>query len=78
MPGSTETSGAASTPANPASMAPTPNTMRNSRRTSTPSAETIAALLAPARISMPSRVRLTTQPEQQPRPRAPRAMSARR
>jgi hypothetical protein len=59
MPGSTDRIGAIMMPAKPASMVPKPNTIMNSRRISTPSAETIGALLAPARTSMPSRVRLT-------------------
>jgi hypothetical protein len=46
-------------PAKPASMAPKPKTIMNRRRMSTPSAETIGALVAPARISMPTRVLAT-------------------
>ena len=60
MPGSTERIGAAITPAKPASMAPKPKTSMNRRRISTPSAATIGALVAPARTSMPTRVRSTS------------------
>ena len=56
MPGSTDRMGATSAPAKPASMAPKPNTTMNNRRMSTPSAETIAAFVAPARTSIPTRV----------------------
>ena len=56
MPGSTDRIGAIMMPANPASIAPNPNTTVNRRRMLTPSAATIAALLAPARTSMPMRV----------------------
>ena len=56
MPGSTERIGATIAPAKPASMAPKPNTTMNRRRMSTPSAETMAAFVAPARTSMPTRV----------------------
>ena len=59
MPGSTDRIGATMTPAKPASMAPKPNTIMNRRLMSTPSAETIGALVAPARTSMPTRVWLT-------------------
>ena len=56
IPGSTERIGATMMPAKPASIAPKPKTIMNRRRISTPSAETILALLAPARTSMPVRV----------------------
>ena len=59
MPGSTDRIGATIAPAKPASMAPKPNTIMNSRLMSTPSAETIGALVAPARTSMPTRVAVT-------------------
>lgn len=59
MPGSTDRIGATIAPAKPASMAPSPNTTRNSRRMSMPSAATIGPLLAPARSRMPRRVWLT-------------------
>ena len=60
MPGSTERIGAIMMPAKPASMVPKPNTIMNRRRMLTPSADTIAALVAPARTSMPTRVWLTS------------------
>ena len=60
MPGSTERIGAIMMPAKPASMVPKPNTIMNRRRILTPSADTIAALVAPARTSMPTRVWLTS------------------
>ena len=60
MPGSTERIGAIMMPAKPASMVPKPNTIMNSRRILTPSADTIGALVAPARTSMPTRVWLTS------------------
>ncbi len=56
MPGSTERIGAIMIPAKPASMVPKPNTIMNSRSILTPSADTMRALVAPARTSMPSRV----------------------
>ena len=59
MPGSTDNIGAIMTPAKAASMVPKPNTIMNSRRISMPSAETIRACVAPARTSMPTRVRDT-------------------
>ena len=60
MPGSTDKIGAIITPAKAASMVPKPNTIMNRRRISTPSAETICALVAPARTSMPTRVCVTS------------------
>src|SRR5262245_6796267 len=60
MPGSTDRMGAIMMPAKPASMAPKPNTIMNRRRILTPSADTIAALVAPARTSMPMRVCATS------------------
>ncbi len=64
-------------PAKPASMAPKPKTIMKRRRMSTPSAETIGALVAPARISMPTRVFVTT--SQRPTATArPEPMMARR
>jgi hypothetical protein len=59
MPGSTERIGATIAPAKPASMAPKPNTIMKSLWMLTPSADTMEALLAPARTSMPTRVWLT-------------------
>ena len=56
MPGSTEMIGAIMMPAKPASIVPKPNTNMNRRPMLTPSAETIGALVAPARTSMPMRV----------------------
>ena len=53
--------GAISMPASPASMAPSAKTSANRVWMSMPSAATIVRLLAPARISMPSRVWLTSQ-----------------
>src|SRR5204863_455937 len=47
-------------PASAASATPPAKTMRYSRRMSTPRPRTMSRLLAPARIIMPSRVRLTT------------------
>ena len=60
IPGSTDRIGAIMMPAKPASIAPKPNTIMNKRRILTPSADTIAALFAPARTSMPIRVCATT------------------
>ena len=56
MPGSTESNGAASAPAKPANIAPTPNTCRNNRPISTPRDAIITGLEAPARMRMPVRV----------------------
>src|SRR5512144_2677985 len=58
--GSTDRMGAIIAPAKAASMVPNPNTIMKSRRISTPRADTIRALVAPARTSMPTRVRLTS------------------
>ena len=74
MPGSTDRIGAIMMPAKPASMVPKPNTIMNRRRMSTPSADTIAALVAPARTSMPTRVWADEQRRAAPRPRAPTPM----
>ena len=60
IPGSTDRMGAIMMPAKPASIAPKPNTIKNRRRMSTPRADTIAALVAPARTSMPIRVWATS------------------
>ena len=60
MPGSTEMIGAIMIPAKPASIVPKPNTIMNSRSMLTPSAETMRALVAPARTSMPMRVNVTS------------------
>ena len=60
MPGSTDRIGATIAPAKPASIAPKPKTSVNRSRMLTPSAETIGALVAPARTSMPMRVWLTS------------------
>ena len=53
--------GAISMPASPASIAPSANTRANSISMSMPSAETMVRFEAPALISIPSRVMLTTQ-----------------
>jgi hypothetical protein len=58
-------------------MAPKPKTIMNSRRMSTPSAETIGALVAPARMSMPTRVWRREVEAEPPRAR-PEPMMARR
>src|SRR5438105_2634557 len=61
MPGYTDDMGAAIMPASAASATPPANTMRYSRVMSMPSPRAMSRLLAPARIIMPRRVRLTTQ-----------------
>ena len=61
MPVCTEMIGAAIRPARPANTAPRPNTRLNSSSMLTPSAATMRRFEAPARISMPSRVRATSQ-----------------
>ena len=61
MPIFTELIGAAISPASPAKTAPSPNTRLNSSSMLTPSAAIMRRLEAPARISMPSRVRATSQ-----------------
>ena len=61
MLGYTEDMGAEIMPASAASATPPAKTMRYSRRMSMPSPRTMSRLLAPARIIMPRRVRLTTQ-----------------
>ncbi|MCY1541796.1 hypothetical protein D9M68_774990 [compost metagenome] len=57
MPISTASSGAAMTPANPQSRAPSVKISVNRRWMLTPSASTISPSSAPARTSMPTRVR---------------------
>jgi len=52
--------GACISPARPASAAPSPNTSVYSSLMFTPSAPTISRLLAPARINIPMRVRMTS------------------
>ena len=60
MPICTVRIGACISPARPASAAPSPNTSVNSSLMLMPSAPIISRLEAPARISMPMRVRITT------------------
>ena len=60
MPICTERIGPTSTPASPASRAPSPKTSVKSPAIFTPSAATISRLSEPARISMPSFVRAMT------------------
>ena len=59
MPTWTASSGPSIAPASPQNAAPTPNTTVNSRRMSVPIAVAISRLDAPARTSMPIRVRVT-------------------
>ena len=61
MPIRTEAMGADISPARPAKTAPRPKTRLNSSSMLTPSAPIMRRLEAPARISMPSRVRATSQ-----------------
>src|SRR5436190_17961785 len=61
MPGYTEDIGAAIMPASAASATPPANTTRYRSLISMPRPRTMSRLLAPARIIIPSRVRLTTQ-----------------
>ena len=77
MPDWTEKIGPAISPARPANAAPRPKIAMFSRRMLTPRAETISGCVAPARISMPIRVRLISQYKNAATPR-PTAMIANR